>query len=192
MTIMSHMLTEAPQLVMTWPIDRLQTPPQPQLPAGYGLRLYQPGDEARFYEVMALSGWSGWNDAKLKPWLARIPPQSWFMVVWQPDVASDETIVASAMGLHDHTDWHPFGGELGWVCSDPVHRGHGLGLAVCAAVTTRLIQAGYQHIHLYTEDYRHAAIKTYLRLGYIPYTPTQEMAEQWRDVHLSLAADRQR
>jgi mycothiol synthase len=111
------------------------------------------------------------------------------MVVWRLDDKNTELIVASAMGLHDHTDWHPFGGELGWVCSDPAHRGRGLGQAVCAAVTARLIQAGYQHIHLYTEDYRHAAIKTYLRLGYVPYVPTTAMSEQWRKVQSALAED---
>ena len=114
-------MSDTPQLVMMWPSARLHTPPQPQLPVGYRLRLYQPGDETRFYEVMALSGWPGWDATKLEPWLARIPPQSWWMVVWRPDDADNnndndaERIVASAMGLHDHTDWHPFGGELGWV-----------------------------------------------------------------------------
>jgi GNAT superfamily N-acetyltransferase len=63
-------------------------------------------------------------------------------------------MVASAMGLHDHSDRHPFGAELGWVAVDPHHRRKGLGTAVCASVTTRLIQAGYQDIHLYTEDLR--------------------------------------
>ena len=119
-----------PQLQMVWPQARLSTPPVPHLPPGYTLRTYRPGDEARFYEVMALSGWPGWDDEKLRPWLARILPASWFMVI---HTASDQ-MVATAMGLHDPTDWHPFGGELGWVASDPAHAGQGLGRAVCAAV----------------------------------------------------------
>ena len=171
-----------PQLVMTWPEQRLSTPPQPQLPEGYSLRTYQPGDEVRFYEVMALSGWPGWDSSKLRPWVARIPPDSWYMLMHD----ASGLMVATAMGLHDHTDWHPFGGELGWVASDPAHAGRGLGRAVCAAVTARLISAGYKHIHLYTEDFRLAALKTYLRLGYVPYFDRPESEVHWQTVYVKL------
>jgi mycothiol synthase len=165
-----------PQLQMVWPEERLNDPPLAKLPSGYTLRVYQPGDEPRFYEVMALAGWPGWDDEKLQPWLARIPPDGWVMVV---HVASRQ-IVATAMALYDHTPYHPFGGELGWVACDPAHRGQGLGMAVSAAVTARLIGAGYRHIHLYTEDWRLAALKTYLKLGYVPFLYLPDMAERWR------------
>jgi phosphosulfolactate phosphohydrolase-like enzyme/GNAT superfamily N-acetyltransferase len=166
------------QLQMVWPEHLLSAPPAAPLPPGYALRTYRPGDEQRFYEVMALAGWPGWDDEKLRPWLARIPPGSWFMVVYE---ASGQ-IVATAMGLHDHSDAHPFGGELGWVACDPAHTGKGLGSAVSAAVTTRLIAAGYRAVHLYTERWRLAALKSYLKLGYIPFLSTPEMAERWRAV----------
>jgi mycothiol synthase len=164
------------QLQMVWPEYLLDEPPVVQLPCGYTLRTYQRGDEPRFYEIMELAGWPGWNDEKLQPWIARIPPESWFMAVHK---ASNQ-IVATAMGLHDHSDLHPFGGELGWVAGDPAHAGKGLGMAVCAAVTARLIEAGYRNIHLYTEHWRLAALKTYLKLGYIPFLYTPEMSERWR------------
>ena len=41
---------------------------------------------------------------------------------------------------------------------------------------------GFRHIHLYTEEYRLAAIKTYLKLGYVPYLYLPEMVERWRVV----------
>jgi mycothiol synthase len=166
------------QLQMVWPEHRLNAPPVVQLPLGYTLRPYRRGDELRFYQVMELAGWPGWNDEKLQPWMARIPPESWFMAV---HVESGE-IVTTAMGLHDHTELHPFGGELGWVAGDPAHAGQGLGMAVCAAVTARLIDAGYRNIHLYTEHWRLAALKTYLKLGYVPFLYTPEMPERWQAV----------
>jgi len=130
--------SDLPQLVMVWPQSRLTSPPVLDVPPDYLLREYHPGDEPRFYEVMALSGWPGWDDKKLEPWIKRIPPRSWFMLIYQPEQKS----VATAMGLHDHTDWHPFGGELGWVASDPAHRGKGLGAVCCSAVVRRLLEAG--------------------------------------------------
>lgn len=164
------------QLQMVWPTDRLTTPPAPRLSPGYRLRAYQPGDEPRFYEVMTLSGWPGWDDDKLRPWLARIPPRGWIMAI---DEQSGQ-IVATCMCLHDHSNLHPFGGEIGWVASDPAHRGKRLGMAVCAAATARLIEAGYRNIHLYTEHWRLAAIRSYLNLGYVPLFYLPEMHERWR------------
>jgi mycothiol synthase len=164
-----------PQLEMVWPYRRLTAPPLIDLPHGYSLRSYRPGDETRFYEVMALAGWPGWNDGRLQHWIGRILPYGWFMVIHK---ATDQ-IVATAMAVHSHEDNHPFGGELGWVASDPVHKGRGLGKVVCAAVTTRFIHAGYRHIHLYSEDFRLPALKTYLTLGYVPFIYTREMDRRW-------------
>jgi len=171
------------QLEMVWPYDRLATPPRLDIPLGYSLRPYRPGDETRFYEVMALAGWPGWSDGRLQQWIGRILPQGWFMAIHE---ATDQ-IVASAMALHSHEDNHPFGGELGWVACDPDHRRQGLGRLVSGAVTARFIEMGYRHIHLYTEDFRLPALKTYLALGYVPFIYTREMATRWEIICEQLA-----
>jgi mycothiol synthase len=166
------------QLRMVYLKQLLKTPPQVQLPNGYSLRTYRTGDETRFYEVMAIAGWQGWNVDKLQPWLPRILSGGWFMIA---DDASDK-IVATAMALRDMSEFGPVGGELGWLASDSAHAGKGLGMAVSAAVTGRLIQEGYRHIHLYTEPWRLAALKTYLKLGYVPFLYTPEMPEHWQTI----------
>lgn len=166
------------QLQMVWPQRLLSAPPVVQLPSGYRLRTYERGDEPGFYRVMARAGWPGWTDEKLQPWLERVLPRCWFLII---DENSNE-IVATAMGLHDHTELQPFGGELGWVAADPAHAGQGLGRAVSAAVTRRLIEAGYENIHLYTEHWRLAALKSYLKLGYLPFLYAPEMSARWRAV----------
>lgn len=170
--------TEIPQLQMIWPTSRLTQPPQVVLPPGYHLRTYQPGDEIRFFEVMALAGWPGWDEARLKPWLYRMLPQGWFMVVTE---AGDQ-IVATAMATHDSTWVRPFCGEVGWVAGDPAHKGRGLGTAVVAAVTAQFIERGYPSIHLFTEHYRLPAITIYLRLGYLPLLYRPEMFDLWRGI----------
>ena len=40
----------------------------------------------------------------------------------------------------------------------------------------------HPNIHLYTEDHRLAALKTYLRLGFVPWIETDEAQAQWRAV----------
>ena len=165
-----------PQLQMVWPEHLLTASPVVQLPAGYTLRTFCWGDEVRFYQIMGLAGWPGWNDEKLQPWLSRILPEGWFMAMHE----ESNQIVATAMALHNYTGLHPFQGELGWLAGDPVHAGKGLGMVVSAAVTARLIEAGYRNIRLYTEDFRLAALKTYLKLGYSPLLYTPEMPERWQ------------
>ena len=166
------------QLQMVWPEEKLDAPPVVPLPAGYTLRTYQPGDEPRFYELMELAGWPGWNDDKLQPWLSIILPEGWFMAIYQ----GSSQIVATAMAVHNYKKVNPFQGEVGWVAADPVHTGNGLGMVVVAAVTTRLLDARYRNIRLYTEDFRLAALKVYLKLGYIPLLYTPEMPARWQAI----------
>lgn len=169
--------TEFPQLRMAWPTHHLDPPPVTP-PPGYTIRLYQPGDEAQFYEIMHLVGWVDWNADKLQFSLSRIIPSGWFMAIQE---ATDH-IVGSAMCLHNYTQRNPFWGDLGWLACDPQHTGQGLGQVLAAAVTTRFINAGYRQFGLYTEHYRLPAIKTYLKLGYVPFIDRAETYELWESV----------
>lgn len=166
----------APQLQMVWPARLLAAPPDVRLPPGYVLHTYRPGDAASFYTIMALAGWPGWDEEKLRPWLARVPPESWFLAAHE----ERGEIVATAMTLTSEV--YPDGAELGWVACHPAHTGKGLGMAVCAAVTARSIAIGYRHIHLWTEFYRLPALKIYLRLGYVPLLYTVDMPDRWRTI----------
>ena len=163
------------QLHMVWPEHFLNTPPPLQLPSGYSLRTYQPGDEPCFFKVMELAGWPGWNAEKPRPWRERILPHGWFIIVHN----TNNGIVATAMAFRDRWEFRCQGGELGWVVCILGHRGKGLGVAVSAAATTRLIEEGYRHVHLYTEGWRLAALKIYLKLGYIPFLYAPGMLERW-------------
>ena len=169
---------EVPQLQMVWPQAKLSLAPPLKVPPGYRLRTYRPGDETRFFELMALAGWPSWDEAKLKPWLYRMLPEGWFMVVTE----DTDLIVASAMATHDPTWVRPFAGEVGWVAGDPAHKGRGLGTAVVAAVTARFIEIGYPSIHLFTEHYRLPALNIYLQLGYLPLLYRPKMIALWREV----------
>ena len=95
-----------PQLQMIYPVGLLDSPPNVEIPAGYTLRTYQPGDEARFFEIMELAGWPNWNDEKLQPWLYRILPDGWFMAIEE----KSNLIVATCMATHDPTWIRPFCG----------------------------------------------------------------------------------
>lgn len=163
---------------MIWPRQRLSAPPVISVSPGYTLRTYRPGDETRFYEVMEIAGFEGWNEEILRPWLAKILPDGWFVVTEDATGA----LVATTMANHNPTDRHPFGGELGWVASDLAHKGRGLGMIVCAAVINRFLSAGYRNIYLNTDDFRLPAIKVYLRLGFAPLLFAPDMHDRWQHI----------
>ncbi len=172
------------QLQMVWPPERLRLSPPVTLHPDYEVRAYRPGgeDEAGWYRLMELAGFGIWDEERLAPIFARILPNGWFFALHR----ETGTLAASAMACHEPRPLHPFGGALNWVCGDPAHRGKGLGVSVCAAVTARLLAAGYEDVYLLTDDFRLPAISIYLRLGYQPFLFAADMEERWWAVHVQL------
>jgi mycothiol synthase len=171
-------------LFLLWPPSRLAEPPVDRPPEGYELRTYQRGDEAAWLTIQSLADPDLPRDSAgagnlLKNYLSILLPNGLFFAVHR---ASGEA-VATAGAVHNTRDgMFPFGGELGWVATVPEHQSRGLGRAVSAAVTRRLIGAGYESIRVGTQDHRLAAIKVYLRLGYVPYLYAGDMAERWQRI----------
>jgi len=170
------------QLQMIWPERLLDSPPTPRVPAGYELRSYAEADEAAYIELMAKAGFTDWDHERISKTLPTMLPDGFFVIVH----CSAGKLVATAMARHRPSNLHPGGGELAWVAADPAHKGRGLGLAVCAAVTARFIRAGYHRIYLQTDDHRLPALKTYLKLGYEPLLCREDMAERWEKVYRQL------
>lgn len=166
------------QLRMTLRRDHLAHPPQPKVPDGYRVRQFQMGDQAAYYDLMHAVGWTQWDDALFAQWIERALPQSWFLVT--PENSAQ--LVASAFCTHRHLEDQPFGGELAWIAAHPDHHGKGLGRLVISLVTARFIELGYQNIHLFTEDFRLAALHLYLQMGYQPLLYLPEMHERWQTV----------
>ncbi len=174
-----------PQLQMVWPEKLLDSPPEPTLPPGYELRCYDDSDadQAGWLEVMAKAGFEGWDRDRLAGTLRTVLPEGLFLIVHRPG----GKVVATAMAQHVPGEGHPYGGVVGWVAGDPAHKGKGLGLAVVAAATARLLDAGYRDIYLQTDDWRLPAIKTYLKCGFEPLMFSESMHERWADVREKLA-----
>jgi mycothiol synthase len=176
-----------PTLFLLWPLFRLMDPPDVWLPEGYALRTYEHGDEDTWLTIQNLAEpvVPGVDlDARLEEYLSLVLPNGLFFAV---HVASGEA-VATAGALHNTRDgMFPFGGELGWVATIPTHQSRGLGTAVSAAATRRLIGSGYESIRVGTQDDRLPAIKVYLKLGFVPYLYAAGMAERWQHICAKLA-----
>ncbi|MFH1708222.1 MAG: GNAT family N-acetyltransferase [Planctomycetota bacterium] len=166
------------QLQMLWPASRLAAPPAIDAAPGYSLRIFEPADAAAYIGLMHKAGFKDWNAETLAATLKRILPDGLFVI----EHMATGSLAATTMAIHNPTDLHPFGGELGWVAGDPAHSGKGLGMTVCAAVVDRYLRAGYKCIYLQTDDWRLPAIKVYLKLGFVPYLFAPDMAGRWQAV----------
>ena len=163
---------------MVWPRNKLGGFIEPNTAPGYVIRTYRPGDEAPFLSLMAEADFDRWDDKKLRYNMSRIIPDGWFFAV----ETAPEIIVGTAMCLHNYSGSTPFTGNVGWLACDSGHRGHGLGYSLTAHVTNRFLSAGYARIQLHTEYYRLPAVRTYLKLGYLPVMYSQEMYSLWQEV----------
>ena len=170
---------------MVWPQQRLGSPPACSLPEAYTLRTFRPGDVDEDVRLMRVAGFADWSQEKLAAAMEKCLPDGFFVIEHNPS----GRLVATAMAQHQPLEYHPCGGELSWVASDPEHKGNGLGFTVCAAVTRRLLEIGYRNIYLRTDDFRLPAIKVYQKLGYVPFLFAPDMEGRWRDVCAKLGPD---
>ena len=155
--------------------------PEVEVPAGYRLRTFEPGDEAAWAEIMSAAGGIGrdWTVAKVRERLIDRPQFDAAGLFFATSDAEGGRPVASACA------WRPSGppepidgrvvarlGNVHMVCALASHRGHGLGRLVTLAVLRHLRDRGDAAADLSTDDFRLAAIKCYLGLGLVPASRT--------------------
>lgn len=165
------------QLRMVWTSEEYT--PEISLPEGYKLRRFREGDEEDYIRILNMSDLGKWNLERLKRNILSnlLSPEGIYFAVY------DDVPVATAAAFDrtsdDDRQNNILRGELGWVASDPQHRGKGLGLSVCGAVVNHLLGLGYDHIYLSTDHWRLPAIKTYLKLGFESQRDTPDARFMW-------------
>jgi len=151
--------------------------PALQIPDGYGIRTYRPGDEIAWAHIMN-HGLGEWTAKKCRESLTGKPqflPDGLFFVTW------DDKPVASACAWRESPDeWEH--GYLHMVCVLPEHRSKGLGIAVSLAVLHFFRAHGFRDVALTTDDFRIPAIKAYLRLGFEPVMCDETHPQRWEKV----------
>jgi mycothiol synthase len=166
------------QLQMLWPGERLTAPPSVRVPEGYALRTFRTGDLEAYLDLAHAAGFEKFTAESVADYMTRTLPGGFLLI----EHGNTGHLTASAMAQHVPDEMHPGGGVLGWVMARPEHSGRGLGTAVCAAVTARLLDAGYRRLYLKTDDSRLPALKTYLKLGWVPFLFAPDMEERWSRV----------
>jgi len=167
------------QLQMYLPAERAATLLPWEPPDGYIVRGYQLGDEDNWLRLMELAGFNGWNREKFNSFLTAPERREGSRVI-----VCDAEIVAATFASQRSVE--PPVGALDYVIGHPEHKGKQLGCNVCDAVIRYLVSRGYERIVLSTDDWRFPALKTYLKLGFLPNLCREDMPDRWRTIYQKL------
>lgn len=159
--------------------------PEIELPEGYGLRTYMPGDEAAWAEIMN-TGIGKWDAREVRKELTDkeqfLPERLFFITHDGKPVAS-----ACAWVLQPGESEH---GYLHMVCVLPEERGKQLGYLVTLAVLHYFRDHGFKDVILNTDDTRIPALKSYLRLGFEPVYEDDVHRARWQNVYDIIASQK--
>jgi mycothiol synthase len=170
-----------PQLVMRRAgFDGL---PDVRLPDGYGLRCYRDESDGAAWEQIVAAAFereteAGEFDTRLRQHEAFRPERVLFAV-------RDEIPVATASAW-DSPRWGKETGQVHMVAVLPRHRGQQLGYWVSLAVLHQFRREGRRDAMLSTDDSRLPAVKTYLRLGFVPVLVHENQRQRWAEVFAAI------
>jgi GNAT superfamily N-acetyltransferase len=153
--------------------------PQYALPAGYRMRRFGAGDRATWVRIEQVSD-PDWPitgetfDDEFGRDLPAMAKRGYFLV--SPGGEDVGTITAWYDRRYRRRRW----GRIHWVAIVPAHRGLGLSRSAMTVAMNRLRALGHRRAMLATQTHRTAAIRTYLRFGFVPDLTDAGAAEAWR------------
>ena len=173
-----------PQLEMELP--SLADLPPVEVAEGYRLRTYQPGDESVWCRLVNECIGGEYTEEQCGRELTGRP---WFDPADLFFVEHGGEAVGTACALR-RPDLGTEAGYVHMVAVKPEHRGHGLGRALVLAVLHRFREMGFRAATLRTDDWRLAAIRMYLGLGFEPKMTDGSHEGRWREVRGRLLQSR--
>ncbi len=95
-------------------------------------------------------------------------------------LVKDDVAVATITVICDHETKE---GYIHMVACDPKFRGQGLGTLLNDIAVHTLKKEGMKTAYLTTDDFRIAAIKSYLRCGFLPDLSTDDFRTRWEKIY---------
>jgi mycothiol synthase len=148
------------------------------LPLGYSLRHYKDSNDDLYWEQIISESFSqeyanGYFERSLKTHKSFKPERVLFIC------HNNGQPVATASAWFN-PKYGTSTGQVHYVGVMPSHQGCRLGYYISLAVLHRLALEGFKYTVLETDDFRVAAIKTYLKLGFEPFLVHENQRERWK------------
>ena len=159
--------------------DDLDNVPTIALSAGYQLRSYREGDEEGISRIYAASQLGNETSEIVRTNILSAPcfrPERLFVI------EHDGELVGTAAAWIESREPDLDVGYLHMVGVKPEHRGNRLGAILTIAAIGYTRQEGRHRQRLLTDDWREAALHTYLGLGYYPLIVDETHPERWRAI----------
>jgi mycothiol synthase len=148
------------------------------VPPGYLVRAYRAGDEAAWCRLVREHIGGECTPERMRDELL---VQPWFSADDLLFVETQAQVVGTACAQHPPDD-APVG-HLHMLAVDSTHRGRGLGRALAVAALSRLSRLDCERAELRTDDFRLAAIRLYLSLGFELKITHESHPARWQDVY---------
>jgi mycothiol synthase len=174
-----------PQLLMRLPALS-DLPPARSLSPGYTLRQAVPADYGQLAELLAEAYGDTWDAERVAGEFSLDNGVEAIYVVASPSAAAEGSgqsnrVVATAAARY-LPDRYPKAGYVHYVGVRVSERGKRLGEVVTRRVLVHFADAGLDQVVLETDDFRLPAVRTYLRLGFVPEPRAPGDAVRWSKV----------
>jgi mycothiol synthase len=161
----------------------LEDLPDREIPDGLELRTFRVGDESGWAKLMtgAIGDWDEESTSRQFLGDRGVNAEGIFFLTISGDyvaTATDKRLVEIEVGY------------LHMVAVAPRYRGRGFGRCISLAALNHMRERGCREAVLDTDDYRLAAIRTYVALGFAPEMLEADHANRWRAVLAELGAAR--
>lgn len=157
-------------------------PELPVLPPGYTLRKYREGDLKPLATLLGSAfDDAEWTDGRVREALIdHVDVPSTYLIDYGGLAVATASAMLSPTGPEGS-------GTLFWVAAEGAHGGRRLGYAVSLAVLHEFVQYGCHDADLLTDDDRIPAIKTYLKLGFVPVYRDDTHPARWAEIERRIA-----
>ena len=178
------------QLTMVIDATAVGRLPDVELPAGYVVRRYRPGDVSSWAVTLQKGGFESWDEAQVEAFLevaerregsSLVEFQGSIVAATFASRVSNRPPMSAVSGADSSEE-----GVIDYVVTHPDHRGKGLGRATCTEVARFLVSRGCKAVSLNTDDWRLPAIHLYLSMGLRPVMTREDMPSRWADVYRKL------
>jgi GNAT superfamily N-acetyltransferase len=160
--------------------------PHFDLPAGFSIRWYQPGDEEHWLRIHLLADkFNKFSSSTFFEIFGHNQTELASRICYLLDAKQNPVGTATAW-FDNNFEGQPFG-RIHWVAIVPNLQGHGAGKGLVSAICTRLTELGHQRAYLRSSTGRLPAINLYLKFGFVPLIRNVEDEADWNLVRAKLA-----